>query len=859
MEFFSGSPKGEAAMIRMMAMLAVHAATEKQFTVSNFPVAEVKEILDNLKLETPLEPGLPSPGSFVSTSQASLEEAAKQENRGAALLNQRSVSLSHEQLSSPTNAPLRSKTISARGGIDAQSSELIQRLLNKIENIEAKLVVNASDLSVKVVSLFFRPHRVGLDAVFRMLPLNLFPTTSYIPPQDRLDTSTKAGMKQLTDNFTATLDQIVKKLSAIEAAQKHILGGDSSRANNWSEVVDSDDDGQTTAESTPVTTKPKVKIPMSSRAASAISEQASVESLGVSETDIGRHRLSSEGSATSLPTPVNPSPNTPKMFAKLPQEVLNANLAKPELMRLSVVYELIETEADYVRDLNVMINFHKADIQKNKLLSEEDVQVLFSNIEQLVAANQQFLNLISAKRDANPLIEEIGDAFVEISESFKVYTVYCGNYPSAMKLVHSLQANPEFKEHTQRWMNSPEGRGLSLESFLIKPVQRICKYPLLIKELTKHTDKAHKDYASLEAAMEKIEAVVALVNESTRVLGERDKLVALQGRIESPQPLNLIDKKLFKDGILPRVMNGKPKERFVAIFNDSIMVCKLAPKGKIQYQLESLMNLQDLILNKDATAKGVKSVFQFTHTNGDKSGVYIFSCSSDDERTRWVDAFQEAYKTHPETKKAEKRLSADSNLAKRFSDLSRSNSQRKIIPRGMRPESSVFRKTKFGSIRKSGINVADAQSGEGNDNSFYELDVPDVPIEPEMVEVNGQYWKRTPAATGQNYYYNTQTKETTWKLPENYVAIDPQTLKPINTAEEDAEDAGYVDEDGGSTAGGAAAAEEDQSPLLETVTGFSDWRKVDRGDGTVYYFNVVSQESSWYAPGSKEADQTATV
>jgi hypothetical protein len=44
-----------------------------------------------------------------------------------------------------------------------------------------------------------------------------------------------------------------------------------------------------------------------------------------------------------------------------------------------------------------------------------------------------------------------------------------------MKLVHQLQTKPEFKEHTQRWMNSAEGRGLSLESFLIKPVQRICK------------------------------------------------------------------------------------------------------------------------------------------------------------------------------------------------------------------------------------------------------------------------------------------------------------------------------------------------------------------------------------------------
>ena len=59
------------------------------------------------------------------------------------------------------------------------------------------------------------------------------------------------------------------------------------------------------------------------------------------------------------------------------------------------------------------------------------------------------------------------------------------------------------------------------------------RYPLLLKELLRHTDKTSKDYANLTSAQEKIEAVVAIVNEGTRALGEREKLVALQGRIDS--------------------------------------------------------------------------------------------------------------------------------------------------------------------------------------------------------------------------------------------------------------------------------------------------------------------------------------
>lgn len=59
---------------------------------------------------------------------------------------------------------------------------------------------------------------------------------------------------------------------------------------------------------------------------------------------------------SSLPsTPVAAPVAAPKMFNKLPPEVVAANLPKPEVMRLSVIYEMIETEVDFVRDLNVMI------------------------------------------------------------------------------------------------------------------------------------------------------------------------------------------------------------------------------------------------------------------------------------------------------------------------------------------------------------------------------------------------------------------------------------------------------------------------------------------------------------------------
>lgn len=79
-------------------------------------------------------------------------------------------------------------------------------------------------------------------------------------------------------------------------------------------------------------------------------------------------------------------------------------------------------------------------------------------------------------------VSEIGDLLIECAESFEAYFVYASNYPTAMKLL----TRPEMKGILTKLMSAPDARGLSLESFLIKPVQRICKYPLLIRVFDNH-------------------------------------------------------------------------------------------------------------------------------------------------------------------------------------------------------------------------------------------------------------------------------------------------------------------------------------------------------------------------------------
>ncbi|KAJ3103449.1 Phosphatidylinositol 3,4,5-trisphosphate-dependent Rac exchanger 2 protein [Phlyctochytrium bullatum] len=491
--------------------------------------------------------------------------------------------------------------------------------------ISAKAEVTSSTSSLDTNDAFSRlSQRIEvLDAgMSRMIKA----VQEKIEKSEKTTRTTQVAMDKLLD----TLDLVFRKLVDIDTAQKDIseriqtFGHHLTRRSRPVSMTDSEiddlefDSSRNTGTSLTTSTGAKPRLQINPE---GVKRGLSSDSLlnAPAQEDQARRTLSSAGKATakseltsvniaaasSSPSLLGTSPQTPvspKLFAKLPIEVLNARLSKSELMRLSVIYELIETEADY---------YHKPEVRNTKLVSEQDTAVLFSNVEQLITVHNQLMSKLNLKRESNPVIEEIGDVLVEIAESLRIYAVYCGNYPQAMKLVHQLQSRPDFKEFITKWMNSVEGRGLSLESFLIKPVQRICKYPLLLRELLKHVDKSHKDYANLSLATEKIELVVAQVNEATQALDRKERLLALLSKIDSPNALNLSDKRLLKDGVIQKISSGKSKERFLLLCAEVLVTCKV--QAKFRYQFESATNTGDISLKTDF--KGGQNRVQAMLTN----------------------------------------------------------------------------------------------------------------------------------------------------------------------------------------------------------------------------------------------------
>ncbi|KAI9141760.1 Dbl homology domain-containing protein [Paraphysoderma sedebokerense] len=210
-----------------------------------------------------------------------------------------------------------------------------------------------------------------------------------------------------------------------------------------------------------------------------------------------------------------------------------STMTKQEVRRQEVIYELIQTERDYVKDMKLLIDLFLRQFRQKHILSQREVTKIFSNVEQLTSVNKELLRSLEKRRiEEKCAINKVGDIFLVVAQFFRMYNIYCANYPEAQAFLLSQADNVDLKLFLQYCYLKPECRSLDLDSYLLKPVQRICKYPLLLKEILKYTDTTHPDHADLTAACNLISKVVDTVNESRRFVENQQKLLSAFSKLD---------------------------------------------------------------------------------------------------------------------------------------------------------------------------------------------------------------------------------------------------------------------------------------------------------------------------------------
>ncbi|XP_037675997.1 T-lymphoma invasion and metastasis-inducing protein 2 isoform X2 [Choloepus didactylus] len=231
----------------------------------------------------------------------------------------------------------------------------------------------------------------------------------------------------------------------------------------------------------------------------------------------------------------------------LPPRPLARHLSDADRLR-KVIQELVDTEKSYVKDLSCLFELYLEPLQNETFLTQDEMESLFGSLPEMLEFQKVFLETledgISASSDFNiletpsqfrKLLFSLGGSFLYYADHFKLYSGFCANHIKVQKVLERAKTDKAFKAFLDA-RNPTKQHSSTLESYLIKPVQRVLKYPLLLKELVSLTDHESEEHYHLTEALKAMEKVASHINEMQKIYEDYgtvfDQLVAEQSGTE---------------------------------------------------------------------------------------------------------------------------------------------------------------------------------------------------------------------------------------------------------------------------------------------------------------------------------------
>nr|XP_046198308.1 rho guanine nucleotide exchange factor 25-like [Oncorhynchus gorbuscha] len=233
-----------------------------------------------------------------------------------------------------------------------------------------------------------------------------------------------------------------------------------------------------------------------------------------------------------------------------------------------VLTELIETEKLYVDDLGLIVEGYMVSMATQGI--PEDMKgkdkIVFGNIHQIYDWHKDYLLGELEKCVSEP--DRLAQLFIKHERRLHMYVVYCQNKPKSEHIV-SEYIETYFEELRQQL-----GHRLQLNDLLIKPVQRIMKYQLLLKDFLKYYTKAGRDTSELERAVE----VTCFVPKRCNDMMNVGRLQGFEGKITAQG--KLLQQDTFTVSEQDSSFLSRAKERRVFLFEQLVIISEPIDRKK---------------------------------------------------------------------------------------------------------------------------------------------------------------------------------------------------------------------------------------------------------------------------------------
>ncbi|XP_027822350.1 intersectin-2 isoform X1 [Ovis aries] len=345
-----------------------------------------------------------------------------------------------------------------------------------------------------------------------------------------------------------------------------------------------------------------------------------------------------------------------------------------ERKRQGYIHELIETEERYVDDLQLVVEVFQKRITEPGFLTEGEMALIFVNWKELIMANTKLLKALRVRKKTGGEkmpVHMIGDILAAELSHMQAYIRFCScQLNGAALLQQKTDEHADFKEFLKKLASDPRCKGMPLSSFLLKPMQRITRYPLLIRSILENTPENHVDHSSLKQALERAEELCSQVNEGVREKENSDRLEWIQTHVQCDGLAEQLvfnsltnclgPRKLLHSGKLYKTKSNKELHGF--LFNDFLLLTYMVKQFAVSSASEKLFSsksnaqfkmyktpifLNEALVKLPTDPSSDEPVFHISHIDR----VYTLRTDNINERTAWVQKIKAASEQYIDTEK----------------------------------------------------------------------------------------------------------------------------------------------------------------------------------------------------------------
>ncbi|NWJ06973.1 MCF2L factor, partial [Crypturellus undulatus] len=303
-----------------------------------------------------------------------------------------------------------------------------------------------------------------------------------------------------------------------------------------------------------------------------------------------------------------------------------------------IINELIETERVYVEELQSIIEGYASEMDNPNLVHlipsalQNKKDVLFGNLPEIYEFHNRHVLTEIENCIENP--ELLARCFLKRKEDLQIYEKYCQNKPRSEALWRQCGDSSFFQE-CQRKLDHK----LSLDAYLLKPVQRITKYQLILKEMLK-CSKNSEGTAELEEALATVLDIIKSVNDSMHQIAitgyEGD--VSELGKLLMQGSFNVWTDHKKGHNKVKDLARFKPMQRHLFLYTKMLLFCKKREENTdghektASYSFKNSLKMSTVGITENV--KGDNKKFEIWY-NG-REEVYIIQASSVELKNTWI-------------------------------------------------------------------------------------------------------------------------------------------------------------------------------------------------------------------------------